>query len=50
MLAWGTWHTGPLFEGAEASFFNLEQSDTNVTDHWTCDLAKRYGVALKLST
>jgi ureidoglycolate lyase len=49
MLFRGTWHAGPLFEEAEASFFNLELSDTNVADHWTCDLVKRYGVALKLS-
>lgn len=45
----GTWHAGPLFEAAEASFFNLELSDTNVTDHWTCDLARTYGVALSLA-
>jgi ureidoglycolate lyase len=48
MLARGTWHAGPLFADAEASFFNLELSDTNVTDHWNCDLVKRYGVALRL--
>jgi ureidoglycolate lyase len=49
MLLRGTWHAGPLFEATEASFFNLELSDTNVTDHWNCDLVQRYGVALKLS-
>lgn len=48
MLSRGTWHAGPLFEGTEAAFFNLELSDTNVTDHWGCDLAARYGVALRL--
>ena len=48
MLLRGAWHAGPLFEAAEASFFNLELSDTNVTDHWNCDLAKRYGVALRV--
>ena len=48
MLFRGTWHAGPLFEGTEASFFNLELSDTNVTDHWNCDLVTRYGVTLKL--
>jgi hypothetical protein len=48
MLFRGTWHAGPLFEGAKASFFNLELSDTNVTDHWNCDLVTRYGVTLKL--
>lgn len=50
MLFRGTWHAGPMFETPEASFFNLELSDTNVIDHCTCDLAKRYGVALNLST
>jgi ureidoglycolate lyase len=49
MLFRGTWHAGPLFEMPEASFFNLELSDTNVTDHWSCDLGKRYGVTLLLS-
>jgi ureidoglycolate lyase len=48
MLLRGAWHAGPLFEAPEASFFNLELSDTNVTDHWSCDLIQRYGVALRL--
>ena len=49
MLHRGTWHAGPLFAlGEEASFFNLELADTNVTDHHTCDLAARYAVALNL--
>jgi ureidoglycolate lyase len=48
MLHRGTWHAGPLFTTAEASFFNLELNDTNITDHWSCDLVKRYGVALRL--
>jgi ureidoglycolate lyase len=49
MLLRGAWHAGPLFEMPEASFFNLELSDTNVTDHWSCNLAKRYGVSLRLT-
>jgi ureidoglycolate hydrolase len=48
MLRRGTWHAGPLFEPAEQSFFNLELSYTNVTDHWNCDLAKRYGIAFRI--
>ncbi len=48
MLLLGAWHAGPLFEAPEASFFNLELSDTNVTDHWSCDLTQRYGVAFSL--
>ncbi|UMY17410.1 ureidoglycolate lyase [Methylobacterium organophilum] len=42
----GTWHAGPLFEGEEQSFFNLELADTNVVDHDTCNLIKCYGCAL----
>ncbi len=48
MIHQGAWHAGPLFEGAEASFFNLELSDTNITDHWNCDLVARYGTALRV--
>lgn len=32
-LEQGTWHAGPLFDGPEQSFYNLELADTNVTDH-----------------
>jgi ureidoglycolate hydrolase len=49
MLARGTWHAGPLFEGKEACFFNLELADTNVVDHHTCNLVRRYGAALRLT-
>ena len=48
MLKVGAWHAGPLFEMPEASFFNLELADTNLTDHWSCDLAARYGVSLRV--
>jgi ureidoglycolate hydrolase len=48
MLKRGAWHAGPLFEMAEASFFNLELSDTNVVDHWNCDLVARFGVSLRV--
>jgi len=29
----GTWHDGPFFAADTALFFNLELSDTNLTDH-----------------
>ena len=29
----GTWHAGPFFRASSALFFNLELSDTNLTDH-----------------
>lgn len=48
MLHKGTWHAGPLFEGDEQSFFNLELADTNVVDHHTSDLVTRFGCALSL--
>lgn len=48
MLLRGTWHAGPLFDAPQASFFNLELSDTNLTDHWSCNLTQRYGLALRL--
>jgi ureidoglycolate hydrolase len=44
LLYRGTWHAGPFFDGPELAFFNLELSDTNVTDHDTSDLAGRFGV------
>jgi len=31
----GTWHAGPLFTNPHMDFYNLELSDTNVTDHNT---------------
>jgi ureidoglycolate lyase len=49
MLFKGSWHAGPLFEGEEQSFFNLELADTNVVDHHTCRLVERYGRALRLA-
>jgi ureidoglycolate hydrolase len=49
MLHAGTWHAGPLFSAAEMSFFNLELADTNITDHHTCDLSIRYGIAMQLT-
>jgi hypothetical protein len=48
MLRQGAWHASPLFQAPQASFFNLELSDTNVTDHGSCDLVRRYGTALRV--
>lgn len=44
MLAVGTWHAGPYFTHDEVSFYNLELSDTNLSDHHTCNLARQFGV------
>lgn len=45
----GTWHAGPYFEQNRIDFYNLELSDTNITDHETCDLQAVYGVAIDIS-
>ncbi|MGF1524147.1 MAG: ureidoglycolate lyase [Leptolyngbyaceae cyanobacterium] len=44
----GTWHAGPLFESPQISFYNLELSDTNVTDHHTCNLRSRYRLEFEI--
>lgn len=44
----GTWHAGPYFHYAAVSFYNLELSDTNITDHQTCDLAREFGVEMEI--
>jgi ureidoglycolate hydrolase len=31
----GTWHAGPYFDHKVVDFYNLELSDTNITDHFT---------------
>lgn len=42
-LGVGTWHAGPYFRHPQVHFYNLELSDTNITDHQTCDLAQTFG-------
>ena len=37
-LELGTWHAGPYFDQPSIDFYNLELSDTNFSDHQTCDL------------
>ena len=37
----GTWHAGPFFLAPTALFFNLELSDTNLTDHNSQSLKKK---------
>jgi ureidoglycolate hydrolase len=44
----GTWHAGPYFDHDQVDFYNLELSDTNITDHDTCDLKQCYGVELEI--
>lgn len=44
----GTWHAGPYFEQAAIDFYNLELSDTNITDHETCNLKASYSLAFEI--
>ncbi|MGB3199503.1 MAG: ureidoglycolate lyase [Nodosilinea sp.] len=44
----GTWHAGPYFTHPSVSFYNLELSDTNVTDHQTCDLVQAFGLEFEI--
>lgn len=46
----GTWHAGPYFSHPAVSFYNLELSDTNITDHQTCDLARELGLEIEMVT
>ncbi|WP_198804672.1 ureidoglycolate lyase [Leptolyngbya sp. BL0902] len=47
-LAVGTWHAGPYFTQPSVTFYNLELSDTNLTDHQTCNLAQTFGLSFVL--
>lgn len=44
----GTWHAGPYFDGETIDFYSLELSDTNITDHETCDLLGTYNVEYQI--
>lgn len=44
----GTWHAGPYFEHEFVDFYNLELSDTNINDHFTCDLTIAHGLAFEI--
>ncbi|MGK7906121.1 MAG: ureidoglycolate lyase [Synechococcus sp.] len=46
----GTWHAGPYFKGEWVDFYNLELSDTNVTDHETVNLREKFGVEFEIKT
>lgn len=45
----GTWHAGPYFEQDAVDFYNLELSDTNLTDHQTCSLPESFGLAFEIT-
>jgi len=48
-LARGTWHAGPYFRHPQVHFYNLELSDTNLTDHQTCNLLETFGLTFELA-
>ncbi len=48
-LEMGTWHAGPYFTHPTVSFYNLELSDTNITDHQTCNLADTFGLEFEIT-
>ncbi len=45
----GTWHAGPYFDHDVVDFYSLELSDTNITDHDTCDLKESYGLIFEIT-
>lgn len=44
----GTWHAGPYLLDPTVDFLNLELSDTNLVDHHTVRLDRRFGVAFEI--
>lgn len=44
----GTWHAGPYFDESVVDFYNLELSDTNITDHDTCNLKESYDLTFEI--
>jgi ureidoglycolate lyase len=46
----GTWHAGPYFADPVVDFLNLELSDTNVVDHHTVQIDRRFGVVIEFAT
>lgn len=49
-LETGTWHAGPYFDRETIDFYNLELSDTNLTDHDTYDFGASEGIEFTLVT
>ncbi len=44
----GTWHAGPYFDGEVVEFYNLELSDTNVTDHFSHDFLDSHNLEFEI--
>jgi ureidoglycolate hydrolase len=41
------WHAGPFTDGEAIDFMNLELSDTNQVDHFSCHLDQDYGMEFR---
>jgi ureidoglycolate hydrolase len=51
-LAAGTWHAGPYLMSSQSDqvdFYNLELSDTNITDHDSYSLQEKLGVIYEIA-
>ncbi|NJR15957.1 MAG: Ureidoglycolate hydrolase [Calothrix sp. CSU_2_0] len=44
----GTWHAGPYFNHDVVDFYNLELSDTNVTDHFTHNFLNSHQIEFEI--
>ena len=47
-LATGTWHAGPYFDHDFIDFYNLELSDTNISDHFTYDFLQQHDLEFEI--
>lgn len=44
----GTWHAGPYFDAEFVEFYNLELSDTNISDHETYNLLSSHNTEFEI--
>ena len=44
----GTWHAGPFFDSEVVDFYNLELSDTNITDHFTHNFSTKQNLEFEI--
>lgn len=44
----GTWHAGPYFDHEVVDFYNLELSNTNISDHFTHDFHQSHQLEFEL--
>jgi ureidoglycolate lyase len=44
-----TWHAGPFIKDPTVDFLNLELSDTNRVDHFSCRLDREFGLQFRFA-